>query len=105
MSKAPQYIDDPEKRKAVWANNPKAVDQYGNKLIMIGHYWCSCSYERLMQLAKETPEDGYIIVVRVSDGRPFGRQRGSFTRAAKHWKRRIETGWYVFIDPITQVIF
>jgi hypothetical protein len=105
MSKTGQYVDDPAKREAVWKNNPQMQDQYGRKLILIGRYWCSCDFNRFIELAKESPADEYIIVVRVSDGRIFSRPRSQFLRNHKHWKRRLETGWYTYIDPITQVIF
>lgn len=101
-----RYIDNPEQREAVWKNAPKAVDQFGNKLVKIGHYWCSSDFQRFWDLAIEESEDStYIVVVRVSDGRFFSRPRSSIRRAMRYWKRRMDTGWYGFVDPVIQVTY
>ena len=106
MKKTGQFIDDPEARERVWKTAPRAVDQYGNKLIRIGHYWCAFDFNRFWQLAvNESEEEQNIIVVRVADGRFFSRTRFSIRRGKRYWQRRIESGWYMFVDPVIQQVY
>ncbi len=101
--RAGQFQDNPEKREARLRDSPKGIDQFGNPMIKLGHYWCSSDFNRFWQLAvDESEEDDYIIVVRVCDAKPFSRARHEIRRAKRYWKRRLDTKWYMFIDPITQ---
>lgn len=100
----PKFEDDPEARELVWKTAPRAEDKYGNKLIKIGHYWCSYDFNRLMQIATESKEE-FVIIVRVADGRYFGKQRQSFTRGRNDWRRRLSTGWYCYVDPEIQQVY
>lgn len=106
MQKNGQFVDDPEAREKIWKTAPRAVDQFGNKLIKIGHYWCAFDFNRFWQLAvDESEEEQYIIVVRVADGRFFSRTRSSIRRGKRYWRRRIESGWYIFVDPLIQQVY
>ena len=101
--RAGQFQDNPEKREARLRDSPKGIDQFGNPMIKLGHYWCSSDFNRFWQLAvEESEEDDYIIVVPVCDATPFARARHDRRRAKRYWKRRLDTKWYMFIDPITQ---
>ncbi len=101
--RAGQFQDNPEKREARLRDSPKGIDQFGNPMIKLGHYWCSSDFNRFWQLAvDESEEDDYIIVVRVCDAKPFSRARHEIRRAKRYWKRRLDTKWYMFVDPITQ---
>lgn len=101
--RAGQFQDNPEKREARLRDSPKGIDQFGNPVIKLGHYWCSSDFNRFWQLAvDESEEDDYIIVVRVCDAKPFSRARHEIRRAKRYWKRRLDTKWYMFVDPITQ---
>lgn len=102
--KAPQFVDDPEKREARLAAAPKAQDRYGNRLVKIGHYWCSSSHERLQQIVETLSEDDFIIICRVCDGRYFSLKRTSLCRK-KSWKKKLETKWYMFVDPEFQEVY
>ena len=39
--RAGQFRDDPEKRETRLREAPKGMDQFGNPLLKLGHYWCS----------------------------------------------------------------
>lgn len=101
--RAGQFRDDPEKRETRLREAPKGMDQFGNPLLKLGHYWCSSDFTRFWQLVvDESADDEHVIVVRVCDAKPFSRARHEIRRAKRYWKRRLETQWYMFVDPVTQ---
>jgi hypothetical protein len=102
----PKFVDDPEQREKRLREAIKAQDIYGNNLYKIGAYWCSFNHKRLCQLVKEVLErDDHVIVVRISDGRYFSKQVDSLRRSLLGWKKRLDTRWYAYVDPISQQVY
>lgn len=102
--KTPRFVDDPAKREARLAAAPTARDRYGNTVVKIGHYWCSSSLERLMQIVETLNDEDFIIICRVCDGRYFGLQRRNLSRE-KSWKTKLDSKWYMFVDPEFQEVY
>lgn len=101
-----RFIDEPEVREQVWKTAPRAEDKYGNTLVKIGKFWYSNDFNRFWQMVKEDFEqDEYVIVARVQDGRVFSKQRRAIINNHKWWKRRLESGWYVFFDHTIQQVY
>lgn len=102
---APKFQDDPEKREARLKSAPRANDRYGNTLRKIGQYWCSGNYNRLLQIAENMPQDEYVIACRICDGRFFSVPPRNILRGKSSWHKRLETQWYMFVDPEFQEVY
>lgn len=100
------YVDNPDTRKAFWETAPRAEDSYGNPIVLLGAYWFSYDFHRFWQIVtKELERDQCILIARVSDGRIFMRTPQQLYRNRRHWRRRIETKWYIFMDPYIQKVY
>lgn len=100
-----KYIDDPEAREKVWETAPRATDKNGNPVIYISGWWFSYDFNRLWEIVKELNDGERVIFARVSDGRIYSKERKEMINNHKNLKRRIDSKWYVFLDPQIQQVF
>lgn len=98
--KDPQQVIDA--RKAA----PKAIDKDGRELLQFSGYWCSTSFARFKEIVENKDKDQFMVFLRVGDGAFHSRPVITCRRAMKTWKKKIETGYYCFIDPeATQQVY
>jgi hypothetical protein len=102
--RTPPFVDDPKKREARLKAAPKAKDRYGNTVVKIGHYWCSNNFDRFVQLSDGLNDEDFLIICRTCDGRFFGKQKSSLRRK-KSWRQKLESKWYMFVDPEFQDVY
>lgn len=98
-------VTDPQQVVDIRAKAPKAIDKEGRELLQFSGIWCSTSFSRFKELCEKMDKEDRIITLRVGDGAFYSKPVSTIRRALKTWKKKIETGYYCFIDPETQTVY